>query len=240
MTSQAGGKRSATGCAAGPAIPAGARTRARPATRPAAVPGCPGGPPGSHAATAARTAATSRPALTSPAATSPRPAAMVIAPCGAARVSPRSASSPPAGAPATRTCRSPRRRSVPGFRGPPPRPAGRPWAWTPAPGPRSTTPDPPPRISPPRASTQTPTWRILMSSPGSGRTCRRRKPGSARRTRPRAAGGRPAAGATTMTTTGRARNGTSSPTSSTGLSCPPTSRWPPRPAARSPAAQPLP
>ena len=59
-----------------------------------------------------------------------------------------------------------------------------------------------------------------------------------RRARPRDAGGPRAAGTTTMTTTGPARSGTSSPTSSTGRNCPPTSRSRPRPAAPSPALPP--
>ena len=57
-----------------------------------------------------------------------------------------------------------------------------------------------------------------------------RQPGKPRqRSQPAKGRGRPAAGTTTMTLTGRAPSGTSCPTSSTGLSCPRTSRCRTRP-----------
>ena len=94
MTSQAGGKLSGTGCAAGVAIPAGAPIRARPGNRLAAGPACPGALPGSHAGTAVLAVITSRPGSTSPAATSHRRAAMVSALPAAVTASPPSASQP--------------------------------------------------------------------------------------------------------------------------------------------------
>jgi len=82
------------------------------------------------------------------------------------------------------------------------------------------------------------TWRIQTSSRGCGRISRRRRPRPGRRTRARAAAGRPVDGTTTMTTTGRARSGTSSPTRITGPNCPPTTPSRPRPAPRTPAPPP--
>ena len=86
------------------------------------------------------------------------------------------------------------------------------------------------------ASAPTRTWRTRTCSPGYARKSRRPRPSRGRRTSPRGAGGRRVAGTTTMTMTGRARSGTSSPTSSTGRNCPPTSRSRPRPAAAQPSA----
>jgi hypothetical protein len=107
-----------------------------------------------------------------------------------------------------------------------------------------TTPAPPPRwptmrhrpaatSSPPTAMT-IPRSPTRMCSRGFAQTRRarleaRHGPPASRRPRPRA--GRAASAGTT--TTGQAPSGTSCPTSSTGRSCPPTSRWPPRPGPRS-------
>ena len=180
-------------------------------------------------------------ASTSPAVTSHRRAAMARVRAAAATRSAPSAWRRCAGAGAIRMHRSLPRWSAPGHHAPPRRLAALAWPPIPAPGPRFTTQGLPPGISRPRAPTPTRTWPIQTSSPGCGRTSRRRRPRRksrpGRRTRARAVAGRPVAGTTTMTTTGRAPSGTSSPTSSTGPNCPPTAPSRPRPAPRTPARQ---
>ena len=128
---------------------------------------------------------------------------------------PNTASRPPPAPPSGRP-RRPAAATTPAPRGgqPPttsPRPTTRPWTPARAGAMRPATS---PRWSCPRSATR------LWMTPGTGRTRGARR----RPRRPAVRAGPGSEASATMTTTGRVRNGTSSPTSSTGPSFPPTSR----------------
>ena len=191
---------------------------------------------------AARGVATSQPASTSPAVTSHRRAAMARCPARGRDAQPPSAWRRCAGAGATRMHRSPPRWSAPGHHAPPRRPRRGGVATDTGPGPALYDTGPSAGDFAATRANADPDLadsdvfpRVRADIPETEAKTESR---AGRRTRPRAAAGRPVAGTTTMTTTGRAPSGTSSPTSSTGPNCPPTAPWRPRPAPRTPAPPP--